>query len=405
MNIAYFVWEYPPRLIGGLGTYAAEITKEFAAKGNRMSVFTMNDGDKLPTMEELKNITVHRPIVADASEILPVFVDDEIKRWGAGMRFFADVLSYNMLAANKFVNMCAKKEQFDVIACHDWLSAISGITAKSNVKKPLIFHVHSTEQGRSRGGGSSTIRELEKFAAQKADLIITVSYAMHDELERLGYPKEKIRVMWNGVDEKKYDMKNFGKEELAAYRKTLGVKESEKMVLFTGRLTFVKGIDTLVRAMPQVLSKVKNAKLVVLGRGEMEEEMRSLVAQLGIAEKVVFVNRWVDEKERLLLYACADAVCAPSRYEPFGIVSLEASSMGKPIVVGAGGLREAVLDGVTGLHCDPDNPVNISEKLIQMLTDEKLAASMGRKGRERVGEIFTWEKIAKQTLEIYRTLV
>ena len=310
-----------------------------------------------------------------------------------------------MLAANKYTNLCCKKEKYDLIACHDWLSAISGVIAKSNSRKPLVFHVHSTEFGRSRGGGSTTIKELESFTAREADMIVTVSYAMREELDGLGFPKEKVRVMWNGVDEKKYDLKSFKRAEIDRYRKSIGVKDNERMILFTGRLTFVKGIDTLVRAMPQVLEKVKNAKLVVLGRGEMEGELKSLAEQLGITKNVIFINKWVEEKHRLLLYAAADVVCCPSRYEPFGIIALEAMSMSKPAVVGVGGLRESVMDSVTGLYCNPDNPVDIANKLTKVLEDGALASEMGTRGRGRVEKVFTWDKIAHQTLELYETVI
>jgi len=405
MRLAYFVWEYPPRLIGGLGTYAAEMTAQLAAKGHEVTVFTMNDGSKLPTYEEMDGIKVHRPVVADASAILPVFVDEELRRWGEGLRFFGDVLSYNFLSANKFVNDVAKKENFDLIACHDWLSAIAGVIAQKNTGKPMVFHVHSTEHGRSGGRGSSTIRNLEYTTAQNADMIITVSYSMREELHILNFPGARIRVMWNGVDEKKYNIANFPAEERAACRKRLGFSEGDKLILFTGRLTFVKGVDSLVRALPLVLQKVPKAKLVILGRGEMAGEIRDLIARHGLKDNVALIDKWVEERERLLLYACCDVVCAPSRYEPFGIVPLEGMAMSKPVVVGVGGLRETVLDGKNGFWCEPDKPESIASALTRILEDEGLAKGMGEAGRKRVEKIYTWEKIAHETIELYETLL
>ncbi|MFH0817360.1 MAG: glycogen/starch synthase, partial [Candidatus Micrarchaeota archaeon] len=88
MRIAYFVWEYPPRLVGGLGTYADEITRQFEKMGHEISVFTMNDKDTLPTYEALGKIEVHRPVTTDATEILPLFANEELKQWGPGLGFF-----------------------------------------------------------------------------------------------------------------------------------------------------------------------------------------------------------------------------------------------------------------------------------------------------------------------------
>jgi len=405
LKIAYFVWEYPPRLIGGLGTYAMEITKKFDEMGHRLVIFTMNDGEKLPTKEERNNITIHRPLLADATPVLPTFVDEEIKRWGPGLKFFSDILTYNFLSANKFSNEVARKEEFDLVVCHDWLSAIAGVVAKNNTKKPMVFHVHSTEFGRSGGGGSETIRELEFSTANYADRIITVSSAMREELHRLHFPAEKIRVCWNGVDEKKYDASRFSKQQIEEYKSKIGVKEDGKIILFTGRLTWVKGVNTLVSAMPEILKGCPDAKLVILGRGEMADELKVLARQLNISERVLMIDRWVDEEERLLLYAASYMVCAPSRYEPFGIVSLEGMSMKKPVLVGRGGLREAVVDGETGFYCEPDDPHDIAVKALKLLNDPELARKFGENGRERVLNHFTWDKIAKDTIEIYQSLV
>ena len=406
MDIAYFVWEYPPRLIGGLGTYAAEITKKFAEKGHHVEIFTMNSDSKLKTYEEIgKNIVVHRPIVADASNIYLVFVDEELKRWGKGFRFFSDILTYNVLAANKYVNEVAKERRCEILVSHDWLSCMAGAIAKQNLKCPFILHMHSTEHGRSGGGGSSTVKELEYTAASQADMLITVSYAMREELHALKFPAEKMRVVWNGVDEQKCSMRNFPAKKVAEYRERLGVKESEKIILFTGRLTWVKGVDSLIRAMPAIAQKVPEARLVVLGRGEQYEELVALANNLGVGKRITFINKWVEEDERLTLYAASELVVAPSRYEPFGIVALEGMAMEKPVVVGSGGLREAVIEGQHGLYCDPNNPQSIAEQCIKILTNAELAEKFGKNGRKRVEEHFTWDKIANDTLALYETLM
>ncbi|MCX6775664.1 MAG: glycosyltransferase family 4 protein [Candidatus Micrarchaeota archaeon] len=405
MRIAYFVWEYPPRLVGGLGTYAAEITKKFDEMGHQLVVFTMNDGEKLPTKEQRNNITVHRPLLADATPVLPTFVDEEIKRWGGGLKFFSDILTYNFLSANKFSNEVSRKENFDIVVCHDWLSAIAGVIAKKNTNKPMVFHVHSTEHGRSGGGGSQTIRDLEFSTASYADRIITVSSAMRDELHRLYFPADRIRVCWNGVDEKKYDMGRFSKQQIADFRAKLGIKENDKPIVFTGRLTWVKGANSLLNAMPEILKTCPEAKLIILGRGEMADELKVLARQLNITNQVMMIDKWVDEEERIMLYASSYMVCAPSRYEPFGIVSLEGMSMGKPVLVGRGGLRESVVEGENGFYCEPDDAHDVAVKALKILSDPDLAARLGANGRERVLKHFTWDKIARDTIEIYQNVI
>jgi len=81
---------------------------------------------------------------------------------------------------------------------------MSGIMLKGNTAIPMVFHLHSTEKGRSLGNGSRIINDLEKKAAKLADRVVTVSYAMKDELISYGYESDKIDVVWNGVDPRKY---------------------------------------------------------------------------------------------------------------------------------------------------------------------------------------------------------
>ncbi|MBS7609905.1 glycosyltransferase, partial [Candidatus Bathyarchaeota archaeon] len=198
MRIGFFVWEYPPSLVGGLGTYAENITRAFVEIGHDVSVFTLNPGN-LPTREILRGVEVHRPLIADASNIFPLFVTEDLKRWGTSIKFFNDIFLYNILSATKFINDLVRKQGYDfsIVAIHDWLSAAAGIIIKNELKMPLAFHIHSTEWGRS-GDGSAVVKHLESATAEISDRVITVSYAMRDDLVRHGWPEGKISVVWNG---------------------------------------------------------------------------------------------------------------------------------------------------------------------------------------------------------------
>ncbi|MEM2767690.1 MAG: glycosyltransferase family 4 protein, partial [Candidatus Bathyarchaeia archaeon] len=338
LRIGFFVWEYPPALVGGLGTYADYITRQFVSMGNDVTVFTLNPGN-LKTREIMKGVEVHRPLIVDASNVFPMFVVDDLKRWGTNIRLFSDIFTYNVLSAAKFINSALKREgyQFDIVCVHDWLSSIAGIIIKNETRVPVVFHVHSTEWGRSGGQGSQVVSHIESAMAEKADRIITVSHAMQEDLVRHGWPKSKISVVWNGVDPERYNPRRFRPEEAEATRAKYGIKPEEKMILFLGRLTWVKGVVNLVQAMPMILSEYPNSKLVILGKGEQQNDIVEAAARLGISGKVACRFEFVPEKERILHYAAADVCVFPSTYEPFGIVSLEAMAMAKPIVVGAQG--------------------------------------------------------------------
>jgi glycosyltransferase involved in cell wall biosynthesis len=412
LRIGFFVYEYPPQIVGGLGTYADYITREFVGLGHDVSVFTLNSGD-LKTREILKGVEIHRPLIADASDVFPMFVAEDLREWGTNIRFFSDIFVHNVLSATKFVNDLIKKEGyiFDVVCVHDWLSSIAGLIIKNETRIPVVFHVHSTEWGRSGGHGSRVVSHFEWETAQKADRIITVSHAMRDDLTRHGWPQSKISVVWNGVDPERYNPQNCRPEDVQKIRHKYGIPEDWNMLLFIGRLTWVKAVGNLLQAMPMILREYPKTKLVILGKGEEQRDIVETADRLGVEENVICRFEFVPEDERILNYAAADACIFPSVYEPFGIVSLEAMSIGKPVIVGAQGVtgfREQVVPSgpdQNGIHIDGGSPADIAWGIKETLKDPQKAGKWGENGRKRVLEYFTWRKAAKQTLEIYETLL
>jgi glycosyltransferase involved in cell wall biosynthesis len=411
LRIGFFVWEYPPQLVGGLGTYSEYITHEFVDLGHDVSVFTLNPGN-LPTRELLKGVEVHRPMIADASNIFPMFVTDDLLKWGTNIRFFNDIFIYNILSATKFINGLIKSEgyKFDIVCVHDWLSSIAGIITKNQTKIPVVFHVHSTEWGRSSGRGSEVVSHLEQATAQMADRIITVSYAMKDDLVHHGWTEPKINVVWNGVDPGRYNPQNCKAEKVNGIREKYGIPEDWNLLLFVGRLTWVKSIENLVQAIPAVLKEYPKTKLLILGKGEEQKDIVEMATRLGVKDNVIYRFEFVPEDERILHYAAADVCIFPSTYEPFGIVSLEAMAMKKPIVVGAHGVvgfREQVVSSgpnQTGVHINGEDPTDIAWGIKETLKDSQRAKVWGENGRKRVLELFTWRKVAEQTIDIYESI-
>lgn len=223
--------------------------------------------------------------------------------------------------------------------------------------------------------------------------------------------ESKIHVVWNGVDPEKYSPQKDKSEEVQKLRQKYGIAKDEAMILFLGRLTWVKGVRNLVQAMPIVLAEYPKAKLVILGKGEEQRDITEIADRLGISKNLVYCLEFVSEDERILHYAASDLCVFPSVYEPFGIVSLEAMSMGKPLVVGAKGVvgfREQVMPAgpmQNGVHVDGGNPVDIAWGIIEVLKDPQRAKIWGENGRKRVIEYFTWRKAAEQTIDIYKSLI
>jgi glycosyltransferase involved in cell wall biosynthesis len=414
MKMAVFVWEYPPKIVGGLGTYTAEITRKFVLMDNDVTVFTMNDdAGNLPTREIWRGIEIHRPLDIDISDSLPDVVAQDVRKWGSGIRLFSKLLTYNYLSASKLVNELIRKEgyKYDIVIAHDWLSAIAGITVKKEEGLPFAFHVHSTEKGRTLGNGSEVVSNIELRAAQTADLIVTVSYAMKDELVKLGFPKDKIQVSYNGVDPQKYNPDTVNAEQVKKLREFYGIRDQDQMILFVGRLVGVKGVDRLIMAMPHILQKIPNAKLVIVGLGDLQEYLSNLVKTIRLQDSIKFNFEFIPEEERILHYAACDVAVFPSLYEPFGIVALEAMSMERPVVVGGAGvsgMREIVIpcgDEQCGYHINPSNPSDIAWGVTSALESPDRKKWLGKNGRRRVLTEFTWDKIAEKTIEFYEQIV
>jgi len=163
--------------------------------------------------------------------------------------------------------------------------------------------------------------------------------------------------------------------------------------------------------MASVLKDYPNTKLVILGKGEMQNDVVETAERLNIKNNVVYRFDFVPEEERILHYAAADLCVFPSVYEPFGIVSLEAMAMKKPIVVGARGVvgfKEQVINSGSdqnGIHINGEDPADIAWGIKEALKNPELAKIWGENGRQRVLEYFTWRKVAEETLKIYESTI
>jgi len=413
MKIAHFSWEFSPVIWGGLGTFATEITQKQASLGNEVTVFAVNNENKLNTSEKWNGVEIYRPKTLDLTSSFYLFSNQDLQSWGSNFNFFANVIGYNVMSASKLIDLLEREKgrNFDIIEGHDWLGIFGGIISSKELDIPLVFHVHSTEFGRSGGEGSPTIKNIEYEGAQIADCVITVSNSMKDELKKLGFPEDKIRVCWNGINPKKYDPQKIQNDKKIQLRRTYNVTDDDHLLFFIGRLVTVKGVENLVKAMPSVLEDFPNTKLIILGVGDLEKNIRILIDSLNISEKIILRTEFVSEHDRILHYAAADCVVLPSLYEPFGIVCTEAMSMAKPVVVGArgtSGMREQIIvDGENkcGIHINPFDSNDIAWGIKKVLESKEKSKQLGLNARKRVIEHFSWDVVANKTLEIYKEYI
>ncbi|MGC9514414.1 glycosyltransferase family 4 protein [Methanocrinis sp.] len=404
MKIAYFSLEFPPRVFGGLGVYADSISREIASLGHKISVFTLGDGD-LRRRQTRRGISIFRETALPMRDGWEPFLSARTHAWGEGVDFLHDLMSYNQLAAASL----RERGPFDLCVAHDWLGLPGAMAAKRSEGMPLIYHVHSLEVGRETAPNRQIV-DLEVKGGAIADGVITVSLAMREQLASLGIPKEKIEVCYHGVETDVFSPSKIKAKRIEELRERYSIGEEDEVILFVGRLEPVKGVIPLLEAMPEVLAEHPRAKLIVVGRGTLEDRVRAMAEPLG--ESVKVVSDFLDLDAKIHHYALADLCVFPSLYEPFGIVGVEAAAMERPAVVGASGvsgLREIVDDPSserpTGVHVNPHEPGDIAWGIKLVLEDPERMREWGRNGRAKCLDLFNWPRAAKETLEIYERVV
>lgn len=218
--------------------------------------------------------------------------------------------------------------------------------------------------------------------------------------EAFSFPKESLSVIRNGVDVSKFN----AKVESQAVRRRYA-KPDEKVVVYVGRLVHEKGVHVLIGAAPKVLSVLPNVNFVIVGEGGMKEYLAKEAWNFGVAHHVFFTG-FVDEETLVSIYKASDAAVFPSLYEPFGITALEAMAAKTPVVVSdTGGLSEIVEHDKTGVKVYPDNSDSLAWGILRVLQNRNLANAIRENAYRRVVKDYDWNKIADETIEIYRQAI
>lgn len=388
MKILMLTWEYPPRVVGGISKVVYDLSHKMVKEGNEVTVVTYKDGDNVKYYENDKGVEVYR---VDNYMIRPNNFIDWIMQ-----------LNFNMITkANEIIN---KNGKFDVIHAHDWLVAYSAKSIKESYNIPLISTIHATESGRNSGIHDETqryINDSEWMLTYESSEVIVNSNYMKNEVQRLfGLPYDKINVIPNGVNLQLFSNINVDYDFRRQY-----AMDNEKIILYVGRLVYEKGIQNLIAAMPKILDRYHDSKLIICGRGGMIDELREQVKYLGIDNKVYFAG-YCDSKKMQKMYKCADVAVFPSTYEPFGIVAIESMLSGTPTIVSdVGGLNEIVEHGVTGMKSYAGNANSIADSVLALLFDPKLCANISQNAIKKVKENYNWAKITDNTYYVYQLAI
>lgn len=378
-------WEFPPFKSGGLGVHCFELTRALCSLGVEIDFFMPVSGKQIaPACSGLRIIEVAK------TELQPYLI---LTKRGVRAGYGDNLIS----AVNEYWGRCeetvlryAKETKYDLVHAHDWLTSKSGAKLKAGLGIPLVQTFHSTEFDRTSWPWDY-ILEIERQAAENADLVIAVSRRTRDAVCRLGAAQEKVRVVYNGVDRERFASAQAGEEAVENFKK------GRKVVLFLGRLTEQKGPVQFLHAAKQVLSISPDVLFVVAGKGELLPLLINMSLQLGISKSVRFLG-YVPEEDAEKVYKIADVYVMPSTSEPFGITALEAMSSGVPVIISrTSGVAEIAKSAIRVDFWDINA---MAEKILAVLRHQPLSRAMVRLSAREVSE-YSWKRAAEETLKVY----
>lgn len=412
-----FGWEFPPHILGGLGTASYGLTKGMYNNGNMDITFVIPKpwGDE---PKEFAHIIGANSTPVAWRDVSREYVEGRIGKvmdpelyYGLRDHIYADFnyMRLNDLGCIEFsgkypdnlieeinnysivAGVIARSIDCDVIHSHDWLTYPAGVHAKNVTGKPLVIHVHATDFDRSRGNVNPTVFGIEKDGMNNADHIITVSdLTRRTVIEKYGISPEKVTTVHNAVIPLDDELLNLPRKE-----------RKEKVITFLGRITMQKGPEYFVEAAAKVLQKTKNVRFVMAGSGDMMDAMIRLAAKRGIADRFHFTG-FLRGKQVYEMLAESDVYVMPSVSEPFGISPLEAMEMGVPSIISIqSGCAEILTNVIKTDYWDIDAMADAMHSLISY---PALHHELRDRGIEEIHGI-TWEKAGKKVIDIYHKVI
>ncbi len=412
-----FGWEFPPHILGGLGTASYGLTKGMWECGDMDITFVIpkpfGDEDK-----HFANIIGASQVPIAWRDVPYDYVDQRIGRLMSpelyyrlrdniyadfnymrtndlGCIEFSGRYPDNLLEEINNYSICAgviaRTVDCDIIHSHDWLTYPAGIHAKQVTGKPLVIHVHATDFDRSRGNVNPTVFGIEKDGMNNADHIITVSNLTRQTvIDKYGIDPSKVTTVHNAVTPLSQELLDVQVQ-----------KPKEKIVTFLGRITMQKGPGYFVEAAAKVLKNDNNVRFVMAGSGDMMDKMILLAAERNISDKFHFPG-FQKGKQVYEMLKASDVYIMPSASEPFGISPLEAMQMGVPSIISKqSGCAEILNNVIKTDYWDIDA---MADAIHSIITYPAMYNQLREDGLDEVNQI-TWDKAGAKVIDIYNKVI
>ena len=388
LDICLISYEFPP-VFGGEGMYTYGLAKALSRLGHNITVLTTDRGSEIRLDGE----------------------DFDIIRISPIKKPFLKMLSFN-IRSNKKIKEISKHKNVDIF---HYTNDYANFSLYSGVSTIATLHHPFAEERRVCKRVSNNIEYLrylfryktpflellERKTCKKANKLIAVSrYVAESIIKEYHLQSNEVVVIPNAVNT---DLFNPEVDDTKA--KELFFLNTQKTILFVGRLEYNKGIFHLIDAFSMLKKDIPEAKLVIVGEGKLKNWILSFIDARNLRNSVKILGG-VESEYLPGIYAASDLFVLPSIMEGFGIVLLEAMATGKPCVTTmAGGIEDVVIDGKTGIIVPPADTVSLYHAMKTILVNDDLAKKLGMAGRKRVKENFTWDIVAKRTLEVYKEML
>ena len=412
MKALMFGWEFPPHILGGLGTASYGLTRGMSMQHDMEIAFVIPKPQGDEDQSFLKIIgACNVPVVWKENSwdnvnqrIGKTMHPDEYFWLRNGIKYDFRRIHTNELGCIGFsgrypenlieeisnyeavASVLAHQMQFDIIHSHDWLTYPAGVFAKQISGKPLVIHVHATDFDRSRGQVNPTVYGIEKRGMDAADHIMTVSeLTRRIVIEKYHQDPRKVTTVHNAVEPLPH---------ADTFTKT---PRKEKVVTFLGRITMQKGPEYFVEAAHRVLQRTKNVRFVMAGSGDMMNAMIDLTAKRKIADRFHFTGFLKGNQVHEML-AESDVYIMPSVSEPFGISPLEAMQVGTPTIISKqSGCAEILTHAIKTDYWDIDA---MADAIYAIVTNPAMHKSLQELGKEEVNNI-KWQDAGLKVRRIY----
>ena len=417
MRVLMFGWEFPPHILGGLGTASFGLTRGLANQGNVDITFCLPKpwGDEDQSFMKIVGMNTVPVVWRDPDrgvlqERYPWMNSDDYYHFRDHIYADFNNLYTNDLGCIEFsgrypdnlheeinnysivAGVVARTEQFDIIHSHDWLTYPAGIHAKQVSGKPLVIHVHATDFDRSRGNVNPTVYAIEKNGMDYADHIMCVSELTRQTvINKYHQDPRKVSTMHNAVEPLPQEIQDILPQK----------KPHEKVVTFLGRITMQKGPEYFVEAASLVLKRTHDIRFCMAGSGDMMNAMITMAADRGIADRFHFPG-FMKGKQVYECLKASDVYIMPSVSEPFGISPLEAMQCEVPTIISKQSGCAEILEKC--IKVDYWDIHAMADAIYSICNYPALYEYLKVEGKKEVDAI-TWDKVGERILARYKKLL